>query len=258
MHTEAMATPNRPTDDGVVPRRASGGAEASPGVVVEGDVLLPDKGPRQRARQQRALETVDAIVDATIELIERVGEAGVRIADVVATTGVSHGSIYHHFGDRDGLIQAAQFARLARQPGQAIAALREAVASTDDPEEFADLVGTIAHAIADPDRMPLRLVRASVIASSLGRPALHDALCDLETSIADELVAVLRELQHKGLLAEGLDPAAVGMLLEAISFGLVLTQFTDRRPSPTDLAAVMTVTFRALVGPDALTSRRDD
>lgn len=252
-----MSTPDQSKDRRAKPSRVPEHNGESTGAVVEGDVLLPDKGPRQRARQQRASETVEVILDATIEVIEHAGEAGVRIADIVATTGVSHGAIYHHFGDRDGLIQAAQFARLARQPGQAIAALREAVESIDDPAVFVDLVTVIAHAIADPDRMALRLVRASVIASSLSRPALHDALCDLETSIADELVEVLGEMQRKGALAEGLDPVAVGMLLEAVSFGLVLTQFTERRPSPEQLADVMAVTFGALIAPEELKPKRD-
>ena len=117
------------------------------------------------------------------------------------------------------------------------------------------MVTLIARAMANHERMDLRLVRASVIASSLSRPALHVALCELETSIADELVEVLHEVQRKGMLADGLDPVAIGMILEAISFGLVLGKFTERRPSPEQLAEAMAVTFRALIGPEALGPR---
>ena len=79
--------------------------------------LLPDRGPRQRARQQRAIEKIDAVVEAAMAALEREGESGVRIAEICDVTGVSYGTVYHHFGDRAGLIRAAQFKRLVGQPG---------------------------------------------------------------------------------------------------------------------------------------------
>ncbi|MEN9660886.1 MAG: hypothetical protein RLZZ443_815, partial [Actinomycetota bacterium] len=35
------------------------------------------------------------------------GETAVRVQEISSETGVSIGSIYHHFGDREGLIRAA-------------------------------------------------------------------------------------------------------------------------------------------------------
>ena len=86
------------------------------------DHLLPSRAPRQRARQNRAIEKIDALIEATVRVLETEGEAGVRVAAICDRVGVSYGSVYHHFGDREGLIRAAQFARLRAQPGQDIAA----------------------------------------------------------------------------------------------------------------------------------------
>ena len=127
--------------------------------------LLPDRGPRQRARQQRAIEKIDAVVEAAMAALEREGESGVRIAEICDVTGVSYGTVYHHFGDRAGLIRAAQFKRLVGQPGQHIADFAAALDADDPAAGFIDGLLKICRAIADPSEGPVRLVRTSVLAT---------------------------------------------------------------------------------------------
>ncbi|NDI01200.1 MAG: TetR/AcrR family transcriptional regulator [Actinobacteria bacterium] len=79
---------------------------------------------RQRMPQERATTTARIVLEAAIDHIEHGGEQSVRISDISRSTGVSYGSVYHHFGDRNGLIRAAQLERLRRQPGVDIDAFR--------------------------------------------------------------------------------------------------------------------------------------
>src|SRR3954469_703229 len=51
-------------------------------------------------------DTRAAVLDAAAELFDARGYAAVSIADLTAATGVSHGSIYHHFGAKDGVLAA--------------------------------------------------------------------------------------------------------------------------------------------------------
>src|SRR5579862_1197732 len=53
-------------------------------------------------------DTVAAILSASIEILDEVGEHGLRVAEVVKRSGASTGSVYHFFGDRDGLIKSAR------------------------------------------------------------------------------------------------------------------------------------------------------
>ncbi|MBQ9052643.1 MAG: TetR/AcrR family transcriptional regulator [Rhodococcus sp.] len=59
----------------------------------------------QRRLQRRAIATRDGIASAAAEHFNTVGYAGARIADIVATTGVSKGSMYHHFPSKESLAQ---------------------------------------------------------------------------------------------------------------------------------------------------------
>src|SRR4051795_4617839 len=47
-----------------------------------------------------------AVLDAAADLFDRRGFAAVSINDLTAATGVSNGSIYHHFGAKDGVLAA--------------------------------------------------------------------------------------------------------------------------------------------------------
>ena len=56
--------------------------------------------------QARAEVTVNVVIEAAIHAIEAGGEASVRIDDILQETGISKGSLYHHFGDKESLFLA--------------------------------------------------------------------------------------------------------------------------------------------------------
>jgi AcrR family transcriptional regulator len=219
----------------------------------EADHLLPRRRPRQRAVQQRAVDTIDAVVDETIRVIETEGEAAVRIASISAATGVSYGAIYHHFHDRDGLIRAAQFARLRDQPRLFTAPLADSFdqmqRGTSDVAELIESIRNIARAIVNPERQRIRLVRIDVLSAAQTRPELHDAVVDLERRIMIEVRDLVVRAQDMGVVSRDLDPLAVATYLEAVAFGVVLQEFFGEAPDPEALAEVVFRSFASLVQP---------
>ena len=209
--------------------------------------LLPVKQKRQRAEQKRAMEKIHTVISEAIAVIEREGEAGVNLKEIAASTGVSYGAIYHHFGDRDGLIQAAQFERLRRQPGMDLESLEAALNNKGTAVDFVSRIQQIADDIADPSRGAVRLERASVIASSLSRPDLRAALEELEDDVYQRLRNLIIEAQKLGLADPSLDPGAAAIYLEALSFGVVLMEFVENRPSPAALSNLIFRGFAALL-----------
>lgn len=213
------------------------------------DRLIPSQENRQRGEQRRALEKIDAVIDATIVRLRDMGEAGVNIKEIAAETGVSYGAIYHHFKDRDGLIRAAQFQRLRNQPGMDLEALADAL---DNPGELGDFIGriqAIADAIVEPERAKVRLVRSSVITSATTNPELWDALTALETAIVDDLARLVERAQELGIADPNMNPRAAAVYLEALSYGIVLMEFMDDPPPHHDVAAMLSRGFTALLKP---------
>jgi len=112
--------------------------------------------PRKSASQQRSRATVEALLDATARVLRREGYDRASTNRIAATAGVSVGSLYQYFPNKEALV-AALVERHNREMLQLLRdALRE-VASLD-----------LATAVA-------KLVRAAVDAH-LVDPALHRVL----------------------------------------------------------------------------------
>ena len=205
----------------------------------QNDHLLPERGPRVRARQQRAIDKIDALIEATAAALEREGEAGVRIAEICDVTGVAYGTVYHHFGDRNGLIRAAQFARLRDQPGQDIAAFAAALDGDDPTANFVTQLLDICRGLADPARGPVRLVRTSVLTTAQHDPEFLPAVTELETQVMTDLVATIDRAKAAGIADPSLDSLALASYIAAVAYGLVLIEFNEHRPDQDHLAEVI-------------------
>lgn len=212
-----------------------------------GESLATQRTDRQRSPQDRARHTVRRILDATITILVTEGEEAVTIDRVMRETGLSRGAVYHHFAERDALVRAAQFDRLAQQPLGDIDALRAAIRATSTPEEFATIIGLLAATICSSERHPVRMVRAGVMAATATHADLEHALQGLETSIADHLTDAIREGQDRGLVTTSLEPAAIGAVIEAVAFGLLIVNFMNHPPDREGLAAAVTRAFCAFL-----------
>ncbi|MER7642328.1 MULTISPECIES: TetR/AcrR family transcriptional regulator [unclassified Streptomyces] len=74
-------------------------------------------------KQQRGEVTADLILDAALRLFAEQGEQGLTVNAVTKASGVSLGSLYHHFGSLDGLFDALTERWLSRLLGELIAAM---------------------------------------------------------------------------------------------------------------------------------------
>lgn len=66
----------------------------------------PRTAPRKRPRQARSKATVDTILDATTRVLVKQGFDGLSTNAVAATAGVSIGSLYQYFPNKEALVLA--------------------------------------------------------------------------------------------------------------------------------------------------------
>lgn len=63
---------------------------------------------RKRPRQARAQETVRAILEATVQILDREGLDAATTTRIAEVAGVSIGSLYQYFSHRDAILNALQ------------------------------------------------------------------------------------------------------------------------------------------------------
>ena len=86
-------------------------------------------GPR-KGRARRTVEVRrDEILTATTDLLDRIGLAAIRVADVAEELGISPSLVFYHFGTKDALVADA----FAHAVDRDLAKLDQATASGTDP-----------------------------------------------------------------------------------------------------------------------------
>jgi AcrR family transcriptional regulator len=89
---------------------------------------MPARTPRKR---RSSLEARTAILDAAEKRLVEAGPGGIRLQDVAADVGVSHPTVLHHFGSREGLINALVERALEDTQRSVMEAVQAAPARTD-------------------------------------------------------------------------------------------------------------------------------
>jgi AcrR family transcriptional regulator len=71
-------------------------------------------GPRKTPMQDRSVVTVEAIAEATIQILAREGLDQLTTTRVAARAGVSVGTLYQYYGNKQALLYAVMEVHLAR------------------------------------------------------------------------------------------------------------------------------------------------
>lgn len=66
------------------------------------------KTPRKPPQQSRAKHTVSSILDATVRVLDREGAEAATTTRIAEVAGVSVGTLYQYFGNRDSILDALQ------------------------------------------------------------------------------------------------------------------------------------------------------
>lgn len=150
-------------------------------------------------RQGRALRTRDRLLSAVEELVAAEGAEAVTTTRLASATGVSVGTIYRYFDDRDALLLAAYDAtvtRIVAACGAALADLDPGLAVTEAARKLLRLYLDIADAI--PAHSGLLAAMRAI------RPVAADQGGNNEVTIVGDL---LRPFLQKFAGGTAMDPA---------------------------------------------------
>ncbi|CAB4908686.1 unannotated protein [freshwater metagenome] len=107
---------------------------------------------RRQPQQERSRQTVERIVAAAARVLEREGDRAATTNRIAAEAGVSPGSLYQYFADRDDLLLAVTERVVAEFEARVVPALRQA-AREDVVAGIVTVVGATLDAMED--RAPL-------------------------------------------------------------------------------------------------------
>lgn len=100
----------------------------------------PPARPAKKRQRRSAEEAHGQILDAADKRLAESGPRGIRLQEIAADVGVSHPTILHHFGSREGLVEAVVTRALEGLRDKIIGVLSERALDAGEGAELVRLV----------------------------------------------------------------------------------------------------------------------
>lgn len=158
--------------------------------------------------------THTAILDATLDVLARVGIAKLALEEVATEAGVSRQTVYRHFGSRDGLLSAV----IVREEEALLALVDEATVDVDDIEEAvrvglaAALHGAEAHPLlqrlltSEPEALLPFLTLGSGPVLSIVGPAIAEVVQRRARHLSDATLEFLGDAIGRVVVSYAISP----------------------------------------------------
>jgi AcrR family transcriptional regulator len=173
--------------------------------------------------------TRSRIIEIAASIIDEHGESAVRIRDLAETVGVTQPSLYHHFANREAVLEAAHLHRFITKQDQHVQQFNVDARECNSQEEFIQVVNRFFDFAQSDESQPIREARITVMAGAFRRPTLMAAVTEsLEKLIAKMSDTFMFAKSHEWV-REDLDVVAFTYWLTGELTVLVFAETTGRK-----------------------------
>lgn len=187
--------------------------------------------------------TTARLLEFALKELDRSGPLDFNLDTVLAESGVSRGSFYHHFGDRASVIARCEAELLKQSLKTDNEALRFLVENLSSGQEIFDLLAIRIRENGSEVQVRRRRQRFQTIAMAFGDDSLRELLNDQQTKGTNFFWETLQEAERRGQIAPVVDLEGISHFIQSVFLGRVLVdQLGDDRLS----ALVDEVTIESL------------
>lgn len=193
---------------------------------------LTSLGGGMASKTRRQHPTRKTLIDTVIELLETTSPEDIRVEQVLAPSGTSVGSLYHHFKDLADLIDQAMITRYTADIDISIAALAEVVRTATDRQSLLEGFRQSTARTQSPERGSHRFHRAQTMTRAVVNERFRQALASEQKRLTDTMAEMWRELQDRGFFDPDLDPRVGSVFIQAYSMGLIVNDVSSEPIDP--------------------------
>jgi AcrR family transcriptional regulator len=183
--------------------------------------------------------TRERLIEVTVELLSTKGPDEVNVDEVLTLSGISKGSLYHHFTDLADLVDAALAFRFARYVDVTIESIVPILTNaTTRDETFAGMAAVTEQSQSAASR-PNRIERIQTIARAARSPHLQELLNIEQSRLNSALADLIREGQARGAFSQDFDAMSAAVLIQAYTLGRSLDDITEPHLDPEKWTALI-------------------
>jgi AcrR family transcriptional regulator len=176
--------------------------------------------------------TKQVLIDTVVKMMDKQNPSTINSDDVLELSGISKGSLYHHFEDFSELIEHALVARFASFVDQSIYMLSQVAIHSKNKSDFVAGIKEVTRVTQAPERFNLRAERVTAISTAMLNPRMKENLGAEQERLTQALADLFRESIERGWGNPAFDARAVAVLVQAYTIGQIVDDFSPAHMAP--------------------------
>ena len=176
--------------------------------------------------------TKRALITTVLEQLKTLKPSEITSESVLDKSGISKGSLYHHFEDFDDLIETAQVIRYAAYVDQSIHLLTKVFQTAKNRDEMVTELKKITRFTQSPELMPQRMDRVTSISLANNNPRMLKKMNIEQDRLNEAISDVFREAAERGWINKEIDMHAGALFIQAYTLGIVINDVSGKKVEP--------------------------
>jgi AcrR family transcriptional regulator len=153
----------------------------------------------------------------------------ITVEEVLQRSGISKGSLYHHFEDLSDLIETTLIIRYTHWIDLSIRSMSKLLETGKTTKSLKDGLFKVTYATQSDAMAKTRLERAQIVAATQNNPRLHKKFTIETDRMTSSFEDLIREVIDRKLFKPDLEPRAIAIFIQAYTFGLVLNDLSENK-----------------------------
>jgi len=176
--------------------------------------------------------TREKLVLTMVEMLDGPDPEHVTVEDVLSRSGVSRGSLYHHFEDFEELYETGLAYRITQWVTDSAEAIENIFLNASSSRDIREGVRAITAATQGANRRLNRLERARAFGLAGFNPRFQAVLGVEQARMTEVFRSLIERAKERGWVKPSVDPMAMAVFIQAYTLGRVVDDISPDKVDP--------------------------